>query len=544
MNKMLIAGMAGYPRKRGGYILPIFMAILISLPAMAEDLSQAQLRLFRLREKAGYSPQQKAVFLNVASEKQMFIDDLFFETSRNVKLQMNPARKTGELNLKRDRSWESAIAPNYLNVMEDGGKYRIWYEVYTAEYWYTAHDSLFCYAESEDGIVWTKPELGLFEWQGATDPVPSKSNNILFQNIGEGVYRSRVHGTGIFKDPTASPDQRYKAVSQGIWRNMPYPAHRVTLMVSPDGLHWRRHPEPINDPIQNQPSDGMHSCFWDESIGKYVLYRMAGVSGISRTQWRSESADCTDFPPPTLVLAPNERTPKECDFYSMCPMKYPYAANVYLAFCNLYRHGPKSHPQGSLDDKLVIRLAVSRDGIRWTWPDEGAFVPLGEADEFDSGHAYMGQGMIRAGNELWQYYTGSALLHQQVELDVLQHFEHLTASRVISRLDGFISADVGLDGGHFVTPPLTWEGNKLNLNVKVNPGGWVKVGILDEDSQPVEGRSVKNSVPIIGDHVETQVKWLAEGAEVGDIRLASGRPIRLRVEMKDAKLFSFQFSQN
>jgi hypothetical protein len=523
----------------------ILAAVFLTSPVLAEDFFQEQLKQFHLRTKAGYSNEQKAEFRNVGSDKQLFIDDLFFETSENIKIQMNPARKTGEITLRKEKSWESAIAPNYFNVMDDNGTYRMWYEVYTAEYWYTAHDSLFCYAESEDGIHWTKPNLGLFEWQGATDPAPSKDNNILFQDIGEGSYRSRVHGSGIFKDPTAPPEQRYKAVSQGLWFDMPRPIHRVALMYSPDGLHWTRHPAPINAPINGEnPSDGMHSCFWDESIGKYVLYRMSGVPGIARTQWRSESDDCTNFPPPTLVLSPTERTPKECDLYSMCPRKYPYAANAYFAFCNLYRHGPKSHPQGSLDDKLVIRLAVSRDGIRWYWPDEGAFVPLGEPGEFDSGEAYMGQGIIRVGDELWQYYMGSPLTHQQVELDVLLHFDHNTASRVISRLDGYVSADAGPEGGHFVTPPLTYEGNTLNLNLKVNSGGSVRVGLLDENNQPVKGRSATDCIPITGDHIADQVKWLDQGMEVNDIGQAAGKPTRLRIEMNDAKLFAFQFIQS
>ena len=35
------------------------------------------------------------------------------------------------------------------------------------------HDQLTCYAESHDGITWTRPSLGLFEFKG------SKDNNIV-----------------------------------------------------------------------------------------------------------------------------------------------------------------------------------------------------------------------------------------------------------------------------------------------------------------------------------------------------------------------------
>ena len=36
------------------------------------------------------------------------------------------------------------------------------------------HREVTCYAESKDGITWTKPELGLFEFDG------SKANNIVW----------------------------------------------------------------------------------------------------------------------------------------------------------------------------------------------------------------------------------------------------------------------------------------------------------------------------------------------------------------------------
>ena len=44
-----------------------------------------------------------------------------------------------------------------------------------------------CYAESKDGIHWTKPDLGLFEFDG------SKKNNIVWDGPG-------AHNFTPFKD--------------------------------------------------------------------------------------------------------------------------------------------------------------------------------------------------------------------------------------------------------------------------------------------------------------------------------------------------------
>ena len=58
--------------------------------------------------------------------------------------------------------------------------------------WPTHEDPSFCYAESTDAIHWTKPNLGLFTYQGSTN------NNILFRMIGPPTAHSRVHGTSVF----------------------------------------------------------------------------------------------------------------------------------------------------------------------------------------------------------------------------------------------------------------------------------------------------------------------------------------------------------
>ena len=193
----------------------------------------------------------------VGTERQLFIDKAFFDQASNVALRLHQPRKTGERNLQYDKPWESATL-NWFSVLEDRGvvdkeaKYRMWYECYDVPGWPTADDTSFCYAESRDGIHWTKPELGLFEYQG------NKNNNILFRQIGAGDHYSRVHGTGVFIDPTAPPEARYKAVSQGQCQGAT-PPHRIAGMVSPDGIKWTRLPQPICDEF----ADSQYSGFWD-----------------------------------------------------------------------------------------------------------------------------------------------------------------------------------------------------------------------------------------------------------------------------------------
>lgn len=450
--------------------------------------------------------------IDVADRPQLMIDRLFFESVENVSLRIVTPIKTGERTLVSDKPWEDATL-NWFSVMEDGGVYRMWYECYDAAGWPTSDDTSFCYAESKDGIHWDKPSLGLFSYQGSAD------NNIVFRQVGGAGAHSRVHGSCVFKDPNAPPDARYKAVSQGAFAGFE-PPQRVAGMYSADGLHWTRYDRPICDVF----ADSQYSGFWDEQAGRYVLY--GRVPGRGRAIGRTASGTLEHFEPPALVL---EHEP-DVDVYNPAAIKYAYADGVYLMFPSLYRHAT---------DTLDIHLAVSRDGIHWTWPEPGTpFVALGEPGAFDSGSLYMGQGMLRSGNELWLYYSGSILKHNEAELDALAKPENRRVfSRVVARADGLVAAEAGDTPGYFITPPLFVKGATLRVNLRTKPDGAIQVALLDAQGAPLPGRATEDCVPLRGDHAAAAVTW-KNGASIS----AGAVPIRLQITMTNASLFAFQFT--
>lgn len=460
-----------------------------------------------------------AVVLDVGSSRQLFIDDLFIECPANVRLRTHPAAKTHVRTLHRERPWESATL-SWFNVLQEETRHRIWYECYDVDGWPTADDTSFCQAESANGTDWTRPDLLLFSYQG------SRENNILFRLIGPATACSRVHGAGVFVDPTAPPDARYKAVSQGTFQQGFDPPQRIAGMYSADGLQWTRYPAPICTVF----ADSQYSAFWDLRLQKYVLYgRVGGQRG--RALGRSESHDFSHFDPLSLVLETDDRDPPNSDLYNPAALQYPYATNVYFMFPSLYQHAP---------DTLDVRLAVSRDGVHWTWPERVPFIPLGQAGDFDSASIYMGQGWVRSGDELWQYYAGSPLKHNQAELEnLVVPGNGLSYSRVVSRLDGFVSVDAGTGGGSFVTPPLRFAGNRLTLNVQVHTGGSLRVGLLDTKCAPVADRTTADCVPITADGVRLPVRWNS-GA---DVSARAQLPTRLCIEFDRASLFAFQFRE-
>ena len=147
--------------------------------------------------------------------------------------------------------------------------------------------------------------------------------------------------------------------------------------------------------------------------------------------------------------------------------------------------------------------------------------------------------MLRVKDELWLYYSGSPLKHEEVTLkQVTKPQNERVYSRVVTRLDRFVAAASGVDGGSFTTPPLRYTGNALRLNVSVQRQGRVRVGLLDKDGRPIPGHTVEDCTPIGGDSLSARVKWKTNR----DLARFAKGPIRLRVEMKNARLFGFQFT--
>ena len=173
---------------------------------------------------------------------------------------------------------------------------------------------------------------------------------------------------------------------------------------------------------------------------------------------------------------------------------------------------------------------MSRDGVtfeRFRTP----YVGLGLIDEPHlGGSVYMGVGLIRRGNFVYQYYTEAATTHGTPDTDV-------RIWQAKQRLDGFVSADVGPAGGHLVTPPIVFAGNRLQLNIDCGATGEAWVELQDETGKPLAGYTFEDAVSVDRNGVAQEVWWRA-GPDVGSLR---GRPVRLRVTMRSLKLYAFQF---
>ena len=95
-----------------------------------------------------------------------FIDHYLIDQMKDVRLVLHEPVDRGVV-IRCDSPWENPFA-GCPTVIKDGSKYRLYYRgMYdTGD---DADVACVCYAESTDGVHWTKPNLGLFEVRGTRE---------------------------------------------------------------------------------------------------------------------------------------------------------------------------------------------------------------------------------------------------------------------------------------------------------------------------------------------------------------------------------------
>ena len=476
--------------------------------------------------------------LNVGSSKQLFIDRRFVQDAAGVQLVMNPPAKAGVV-LRGDRPWDTGWVSGAGTVIEDNGRYRMWYTALPPVTRFEDDRFRLCYAESKDGVHWEKPNLGISEWRGSRD------NNILMETNIE-------NAGGVFVDPTAPPAARYKLVAILNRTASPPDGNGLYVYQSADGLRWTLHPKRVFPFIP----DTVNMAFYDARLKKYVAYLR--VWDALRKVGRVETDDIlapwpfdrnakpsrewkSDTPPPSREIPTafgyDERDPSPSDHYTSAVVQYPWAADAYFMFPSAYLHypPPPKTPHGN-DGPLDIQLAVSRDGVRFERVERAPYIRLGPAGTGDGGSLYMFIGMLRQDNNIYQYYGG--VEHTHGAFQGYSRIEGIGAIyRVIQRLDGLSSVDAAMEGGSFRTPVVRFAGKRLALNVDGSAMGEVRVELQDDAGRPIPGFDFDACDPIHRNHLERTVSWNGKS----DISQLASRPVRIAFRLRAAKLYAFQF---
>ena len=464
--------------------------------------------------------------LHVGTDRYLLCDSAIIAEASELVWTVNPPIAVDTV-MWPDQEWEN-LSLSYFSLLDDDGLLRMWYGAYEG----LPVQRRICYAESVDGLNWVKPSLGLVEHGGSFD------NNILPITVSDGGY--------VFVDPLAAPSSKYKFLGTG-----PFPM----LFESPDGLEWTL----VDSALLDLVPDSHNLVFYDNQIGSYVAYLRSwnmieeydSLAQPWRTVSRLEIADVASFwdytpidspfyrwgpgKPPAIsnefdvIMAPDTLDPPEMDIYNPSVVRYEDAANAYFAFPSIYHHYPPP-PVGEFnnDGVLNIQLGYSRDGITWSryrteYLDNDCF-----GDSLRQ--IYLAPSIIRMGNSLYQYFNGLEESHG----DSVKTSHYFCVKQ---RVDGFLSLRASSSPAFLRTVPLTFEGNSLNLNYAVNPGGYVAVGLFDPGGNPLPGFGFDDCDTLRGDKISGPVSW----SGIRNIEIYEGTQLSMGLEMREAELFAFQF---
>ena len=509
--------------------------------------------------------------LSVGTEKQLFVDDRFIESSEGISLNMNPPYQTGEKLVTADESWEADGHVSHGGIVRedgpDGPVVRLWYDLIGGAAVPGHGYGATAYAESSDGIHFHKPRLGLVEKEG------SRENNIVMP--GDLSEMATAHAPVARDDNPDCPEaERYKAWMKlytradqkknldGKDQDIPDYSGRSRTFYSADGLHWQPY-ETI--PTGLRAHDTQPSWFWDPRIGRYVGYsrekysltpdglnvRMVGYNeSDDMLHWENfrlavmpdeKDLICEPLPPVDAIIGKSVEkvTPKygaHVDIYGSGAFRYSEAPDIYFAMLPMYYHwkmvGEKSWP-----DTFDVQLAVSRDAVNYARLGERQpFLRLGPEGSFYSKMIWAFPQPIRMGDELWIYYSGTNKDHSD-RLDTAASVQESAITRAVMRLDGFVSADADYTGACLTTPTMAFEGKRLELNLDTSAGGSALVEIQDDSGKPVTGHTLFEADELNGNNVAMTVSWDRKS----DLSKLVGQPVRLHFRMRSCRLYAFQF---
>ncbi len=443
--------------------------------------------------------------------------------------------------LEGDNAGDSAGASIYGSVFRDGGRFRMWYQAWPRE-WDGGDVAFVGYAESDDGITWRKPSLGLVDCGG-------KDNNLC--DLG-------FHAPAVFIDPDGDASHRYRATGcsarpyigahADVTERGYYTAH------SADGLHW----ELDSSTPTWRSTDVITSVYHPgRRQGQVAMKFGPRLSGFRRRSiWTAALSDGV-WTEPRAALIPDDyddvsalaRGFDSGDYYGMGMLP---AGQGTVAFLWQFRHSlPRTAGNGGgVFGAVDISLAYqSGDGDRWVhMPGRPDFLTHGSTTWMQGG-LYSASNVTEIGDEHRLYLTGATHSHGwYVDTDwkLIEARKQQLIREGIGRLGfahwpkwrlfGFRGDPEGaldIDLGPVEQP------SRLKLNYEADRGGAVRANLIRADGDvntDVAGHTEADSVPLTGNHVDQIVAW-----KDGDVIPPSeGRPVTAHLSLDCASVYAYE----
>ena len=429
-----------------------------------------------------------------------------------------------EVAIVYDAPWEGNVSGMSV-VLQDGKTYRMYYRgLALNQPGYTNEESA-CYAESDDGIHWRKPNLGLCTFNGST------ANNIILT----GDDTAHNFSPFIDRNPECRQDERYKAVAgkekEGLFG-----------FVSSDGVHWKKISKRLL--YRKDAFDSLNLAFWDPIRKLYVLYYRQWRTEGGRRRRGLQMATSSDFRTwKDFNWLSYDADAPDVQLYTNAIRPYDRAYGVYIGFPKRISEGRTTKYDKSGIQYLSISDGVfmsSRDGLSFKQWGEAFLRPGLQHERWINRNNY-----IAAGNVVITKPTISGC-PDEISLYSIENYYGRTSSRLrrmVMRLDGFVSVNAPYAGGAVTTKPLTFtagtagKSTQLLLNASTSGAGSIRCEIRNVDGAPIKGYSLEESKVIYGDEIDLAMMWKTKS----DVSQLAGKPVILHFELKDADIYSYRF---
>ena len=493
----------------------------------------------------------------------LLIDDAEVARQQHVKRIMNRLRKHPKPVLVADRPWEGERAQAWGSVIQEpDGLWRMWYFAFNTQRRFDRLDvGGYAYAESRDGVHWTKPDLDVVEFRG------SKRNNLFYSCHPEGKNLvdeelarrglglpaldetgkqigviNNLDGLSVVRDDDdPDPKRRYKLIANmqdhRMWAPY-YPkrypnvdARQVALSkavfgqyidTSPDGIHWTRRPRRLF------PAKG----------GDYM---MVTRDHRNRRWWLNERAHDQGGRNASL------RTSSDWKKWSQLEVVFGKGSDPEFNKTFQWHGGITPFNYGNLNIGLAERwplaglggtceLVCQRPGGKWqrVFPNR-PFLDVGAEESFDRVLAYPSHNPPgRSGEKLMIHYTGAGTkTHPERGLPMSMGL----ATIGLDRFAG-LGQWRNLPPGQVVTKPLKLTRKHLAVNVEYLEFTPLRVAVLGADGSPLPGYSLEDStIPVDSKRLYSMARWKTK-PDLGELL---GREVSLHFEIRGAVLYSYRF---
>lgn len=502
-----------------------------------------------------------ATLWHVGLKKQLFFDDLLIDSAENITREFHQPRRYPENPLiVKDKPWEHVLlfrTSSYRVLRDPKDKlFKTWYtdEGFTSEIirrgigrpLYRRH-----YANSEDGLHWVKPPLGIYKENG------------LDTNIYRGDPQTGGSDVGdVVLDPFERDEsKRFKSIEvewpldksgEGDF----FRGHFV-ISYSADGVHWKAYDELPSFGKLGAHMDDVEILNYDLDSRLYLLNTRhlymqrpprnprlppASTRTGKRRIFQCESSDLLHWGEPRLILGIDDEDNFDDYLYGMAQYRL---GDTWIGFLNMFH---------SVPDFIDVQLAYSLDGRRWKRVHQPWFTP-GPPGSWDQIMVEIATEPLEIGDELWIYYGGNGYGHHDWYMDWLRDRLNPPDGKDINkvgfflglaklRLDGFCSLNAGpVREGILITRPLASSGTGIVMNAECRPGGYIEVEVLSQADEVLPGYSRKEFDRFTGDAVKHQLSWQSRIKIATEPFQIPAEPFRrLIFYMRNAKLYSLHFS--